>query len=176
MRIIAGKLGKRTFLAPRGHKTHPMSESMRGALFNTLGDIDGLGVLDAFSGSGAMSFEAISREARQSVAIEVDKSAHRVITDNIKTLNLDGQVKAIRANLAGWSKNNQDALFDVIIADPPYNDVRQSLLNILPHHLNKDGVVVVSLPKDTKITLNDMKMVKCLDHGDGQLCFYKHLT
>ncbi|MBX4199607.1 RsmD family RNA methyltransferase, partial [Candidatus Saccharibacteria bacterium] len=53
MRIISGQLKGRNFASPRGHKTHPMSDKMRGALFNILGDIEGLSFLDAFSGSGA---------------------------------------------------------------------------------------------------------------------------
>ena len=61
MRIIAGTLGGRNFDS-KSQATHPMSEKMRGALFNVLGDIDGLKVLDCFAGSGAIGFEAISRE------------------------------------------------------------------------------------------------------------------
>ncbi|MCB6771180.1 RsmD family RNA methyltransferase, partial [Veillonella atypica] len=49
MRIIAGQLGGRTFDAPRGHRTHPMGDKIRGALFNILGDISGLTVFDAFA-------------------------------------------------------------------------------------------------------------------------------
>ena len=61
MRIIAGSLGGRVFKAPSGHRTHPMSEKIRGAIFNALGDISDLTVLDAFTGSGALCFEAVSR-------------------------------------------------------------------------------------------------------------------
>nr|MBP9820948.1 RsmD family RNA methyltransferase [Candidatus Saccharibacteria bacterium] len=60
MRIIAGFLGGRLIESPHNNKTHPMSEKMRGALFNSLGDINGLTFLDAFAGTGACGFEAIS--------------------------------------------------------------------------------------------------------------------
>ena len=60
MRVISGKFGGQLFDAPKGHRTHPMSEKVRGALFSVLGDISGLTVLDAFAGSGALSIEAIS--------------------------------------------------------------------------------------------------------------------
>ncbi|MGH7237496.1 MAG: RsmD family RNA methyltransferase, partial [Candidatus Saccharimonadales bacterium] len=50
MRIIAGSLGGQLFAAPRGAATHPMSQKVRGGLFNVLGDISGLSVLDAFGG------------------------------------------------------------------------------------------------------------------------------
>ena len=72
MRIIAGYLGGRQFNSPRSNRTHPMSDKARGGLFNALGDISGLTVLDAFAGSGALSFEAISRGAESVIAVDID--------------------------------------------------------------------------------------------------------
>jgi 16S rRNA (guanine966-N2)-methyltransferase len=69
MRVVAGSLKGRIFNEPSGHQTHPMSEKVRGALFNALGDIEGLSVLDAFAGSGALSFEAVSRGAKSVVRL-----------------------------------------------------------------------------------------------------------
>lgn len=63
LRVISGSLGGRLINSPPGNKTHPMSEKMRGAIFNILGNIEGLDVLDAYSGSGAIALEAISRKA-----------------------------------------------------------------------------------------------------------------
>jgi 16S rRNA (guanine966-N2)-methyltransferase len=79
MRVIAGFLGGRNFDSPGGHRTHPMSDKVRGAVFGVLGDIKGLSVLDAFAGSGALSIEAVSRGAKYAVAIDVDKRAHAVM-------------------------------------------------------------------------------------------------
>jgi 16S rRNA (guanine966-N2)-methyltransferase len=76
VRIIAGSLKGRTFSEPHGHRTHPMSEKVRGALFNALGDIEGLTFLDAFAGSGALSFEAASRGAKSVIAIDKDGPAY----------------------------------------------------------------------------------------------------
>src|ERR1039458_7477259 len=97
MRVIAGFLGGRNFDSPGGHRTHPMSDKVRGAIFGVLGDIKGLTVLDAFAGSGALAIEAISRGAKRAVAIEVDKGAHTVITENIKALGIEDRIKAVRA-------------------------------------------------------------------------------
>src|SRR5438445_6894886 len=102
MRIIAGRLGGRQFASPRGHRTHPMSDKMRGALFNALGDLSGLTVLDAFAGSGALAFEAVSRGAQHVVAIDVDKSAQRTIAKNITALGLADRVKLVRASAGAW--------------------------------------------------------------------------
>ena len=52
---------------------------MRGALFNALGDITRLTVLDGFAGTGACAFEAISRGAVSAVAVEQDTDAFKII-------------------------------------------------------------------------------------------------
>src|SRR6266404_7522519 len=105
MRIIAGTLKGREFKSPRGHKTHPMSDKVRGALFNVLGDIEDLTFLDAFAGSGALAFEAISRGAKSVTAIDRDNSAHEVLEQNSREL-CPRQVKVIKANAGGWSNHN----------------------------------------------------------------------
>ena len=72
MRVIAGRLGGRNFDSPKTQRTHPMSDKVRGALFNALGDLGGLTVLDAFAGSGACSLEAASRGATEVLAIDIN--------------------------------------------------------------------------------------------------------
>jgi 16S rRNA (guanine966-N2)-methyltransferase len=101
-----------------------MSDKARGGLFNALGDLSDLSVLDAFAGSGALSFEAISRGASSAVAVDIDKSAYQAMQESISALGLEDKIKAIRANVSGWSDNNSDALFDIVIAAPPYDDLQ----------------------------------------------------
>ncbi len=174
MRVIAGKLGGRLFNSPKGHRTHPMSDRVRGALFNSLGDIEGLTVLDAFAGSGALSFEAISRGADSAVAIDIDKSAADVITSNARQLGLRKEVKAIRANASGWSDNNKEMQFDIVIAAPPYDDLQLSLVKKITKHLAADGIFVLDWPGNLEPPqLDSLHMVKQSDFGDAQLIFYK---
>src|ERR1700748_3035743 len=111
MRIIAGYLKGREFRSPHGHKTHPMSDKVRGALFNVLCDIEGLTFLDAFAGTGALAFEAASRGAKSSIAVDKDTSAHKVIEQNVKELHLQKIVHVTKANTAGWSVHNMEKTF-----------------------------------------------------------------
>lgn len=104
MRVIAGTLGGRQFESPKGHKTHPMGDKQRGALFNTLGDISGLTVLDLYAGSGALSFEAISRGAARATAVELDKSAQETIAANIYSLALEDKVTLASSRVASWAQ------------------------------------------------------------------------
>lgn len=174
MRVIAGSLGGRQFKAPEGRRTHPMSEKMRGALFGVLGGIDGLTVLDAFAGSGALSIEAVSRGAKHVVAIEHDTPVFKVIMGNIEALDINNEIKAVRANANGWSNNNLGVIFDIVICDPPYDDIRPDLLSKLIRHLKNDGVFVLSWPGKEKIReFENLEVIKSNNFGDSQLVFYK---
>ncbi|HUC88366.1 MAG TPA: RsmD family RNA methyltransferase, partial [Candidatus Binatia bacterium] len=102
MRISGGSLRGRIVEAPKSSRTHPMGERVRSGLFNTLGDIKGLTVLDALAGSGVLSFEAISRGAAEATAIDEDHQAQAAIKANITALNLSEQVSLISTSAAAW--------------------------------------------------------------------------
>jgi 16S rRNA (guanine966-N2)-methyltransferase len=184
MRIIAGSLGGRMFESPHSNRTHPMSEKMRGALFNALGDISGLTVLDAFAGTGACGFEAISRGAASVLAIEHDTDAFKTIVKNIETLGLDEQVQAVRGNINGWAGNFKYRHFDIVIADPPYEPKNLDLHMVfkLAHNVVAGGIMVVSCPPDQRDTrelrARKTKMLELIaekKYGDGSLAFYRKI-
>ncbi len=175
MRIIAGSLGGRTFEAPAGPQTHPMGDKIRGALFNALGDIQGLSILDAYSGSGAISLEAISRGAKMSVAIENDKDAQVVIKKNIIALGLSAAIELAHTGVKSWSSRHAGTKFDVVICDPPYDDIRRDQLRTLASHLKPNGVVVFSLPPEVNVGLDDVEfqLLSSKAYGDASLHFYR---
>ena len=176
MRIIAGTLGGRRFQSPRGHRTHPMSDKARGALFNTLGDITGLTVLDAFAGSGALSFEAVSRGAAHATTIDRDRSAQQTIAANVKSLGLSQQVKLIKAPAASWLKTT-DQQFDLILLDPPYNELQVELMLRIANRATDRGLVIFSLPPPGEIHLpNNFELVSSKNYGDAQLVFYRKIS
>ncbi len=146
---------------------------MRGAIFGALGDIKGLEVLDAFSGSGALAIEAISRGAATAVAIEVDKGAHTAIANNIKQLGIEDRVKAVRAYAGAWSTRHQSQLFDVILLDPPYDNIPWRDLKRMPRHLKTEGVLVLSWPTKAEVlTFDSLRIIQEKHYGDGNLIFY----
>jgi 16S rRNA (guanine966-N2)-methyltransferase len=176
MRIISGKLGGRAFKSPSGHRTHPMSDKARGALFSALGDIAGLTVLDAFAGSGALSFEAISRGAVHALAVDSDKNAQRAIAENIDELHLANSVKPIRANVSGWSDNNPDQQFGLVLCDPPYDHLQLNLLQKLVRHVNPNGIFALSWPKNEDIPeFFGLELLKASPQGDATLVFYRRI-
>ncbi len=174
LRVISGSLGGRLINSPPGNKTHPMSEKMRGAIFNILGNIEGLDVLDAYSGSGAIALEAISRKAKSVIAIETDKKAIETIRNNISSL--DVPVKATQANISTWIDNNLNQQFDIIIADPPYEKINLKHLNKLSLVLRMGGILVLSLaPEYSKIEIENCQMIEIKSYGDSCLVFFRRL-
>lgn len=173
LRVIAGTLGGRFFDTPGTHTTHPMGERMRGALFNMLGDIEGQTVLDPFSGSGALSFEAVSRGAESALLLESDKRAQATITKNIEMLDLQ-QVTLVKANCRMWSEQNIHKKFDLILADPPYKDLQLSTISLLTRHLKPKGLMVLSYSgRDLAPTVNGVVVVDNRNYGDAALAFYR---
>lgn len=174
MRVVAGDLGGRYFAGPDSAATHPMGERVRGAMFNSLGDISGYTVLDAFGGSGALAFEAISRGAASAVVCERDKRAQRIIAENIQTLGLEAQVKLIKASSGAWSDNNPDAQFDLLLCDPPYHDLQLSTVSKLTQHVKYNGLMVLSYPgRESAPTVNGVVVVDNKSYGDAALAYYR---
>jgi 16S rRNA (guanine966-N2)-methyltransferase len=177
MRIISGRLGGRQFDAPKGHKTHPMSEKMRGALFNVLGDISGLTVFDSYGGSGAMAFEAVSRGASAVKVCEIDKKAVKIIAQNVKLLNVSQGVELIKYSSAMWVEANPSERFDLVICDPPYNDIKESQLQTLSKAVKPHGLLILSLPPDyLKPEYDGYKIELQKNYGDSALIFYRRLA
>ena len=174
LRIISGQFGGRIIATSPSYKTHPMGDRIRGALFNMLGDISGKRVLDAFAGNGSLGLECLSRGAQQAVFVERDRQAQKVIQDNIETLAVSDSAKLIRASVSSWSETSPDERFDLILVDPPYNDVQLSTVSRLQNHLQPNGLMVLSYPgRESTPTVNGVVVVDKRSYGDAALAFYR---
>lgn len=174
MRVIAGRLGGRVFDSPDTSATHPMAERVRGALFNSLGDVSGQTVLEPFAGSGALSFEALSRGARSALLLEKDRRAQGVIAQNIQSLGLGARATLVKANCRMWSQNNPIEQFDLLLVDPPYHDMQLSTVSLLIRHLKPNGLMVLSYQgRGETPTVDGVVVVNAKLYGDAALAFYQ---
>lgn len=175
MRIIAGKLGGRQFNSPHSSSTHPMGDKIRGALFNILGDVEGLSVLDAFAGTGAVSFEAISRGAARAVAIESDRSVQKTIQENRALLGLQRQVQIIATTASNWhATTDKNEVFDLVILDPPYHNLQRGTIQQLTERVAKDGLLIISWPiSEDPMQFDGFTQIERRSYGDAQLIFYR---
>src|SRR5262252_2407171 len=99
MRVIAGKFRGRPLRAPRGLTTRPTADRAREAIFQILGDLTDLSVLDLYAGTGALGIEALSRGARHAVFVESDAGAVRAIRENLTRLGLAGQTTLVTSTV-----------------------------------------------------------------------------
>jgi 16S rRNA (guanine966-N2)-methyltransferase len=174
MRVIAGLYGGRQLATPKGFKTHPMSEKMRGALFNILGDLQDKTVWDAFAGSGAIALESASRGARWVLATDNFRGAVNVMKENVASLKAVEKVKVVSASAQAWGKTNPDAKFDIIICDPPYNDMQLSTISALKAHLKPNGLMLLSYPgREPVPSVNGVVVVDNRNYGDSALATYR---
>lgn len=123
MRIIAGSARGRTFDAPQGLDTRPTLDRVRENVFNILQmKVRGAQVLDLFSGSGAMAFEALSRGAEAAVLVDCDRAANAVQRRNAEKLRMQGRCRILHCD---WQQavrmlQAEGRRFDVVFLDPPY--------------------------------------------------------
>lgn len=175
VRLIAGKYGGRVIEGSGTDRTHPMSERIRNALFNKIGDeLVGATVLDAFAGSGSLGFEALSRGAERAVFIEKDRVAQNIIGSNMTLLKTEN-AKLIKSSVASVIKT-LDERFDVIFADPPYHDPQFSTVSQLWGLLKPNGLMVLSYPgKGEAPTGAEVVVVDNRSYGNAALVFYRKL-
>ena len=174
MRIIAGIYGGRHFKFDDVSGTHPMSEKIRGAIFNSLGDLSGLSVLDAYSGSGAVGLEALSRGAEKVLMIEKNPKAAAQIRETLKSLNLfDSEQISLRQQGIEAYSNSSDDLFDIIICDPPHDKINHNTIGSLKKHLKATSSMLLCYPGREHTPVYDgIVVVDNRSYGDAQVAFY----
>ena len=138
MRIIAGKYGGRKIDVPKGLEVRPTIDRVREAMFSSLisiyGSLDGANVLDAFAGSGALGFEAVSRGAKNLISFENNKRNYENLLSNYQMLKEDeADIKLLFVNIkkAKFEYVCKNIKFDVLFFDPPYQNLPSDVLDIL---------------------------------------------
>lgn len=123
MRIIRGKYGKRRFDVPKNITARPTTDFARENIFNVIEnliDLEDITALDLFAGTGAITFELLSRGAASVTAVEKAATQHRFIDKTARTLGADN-LRLIRGDAFSFLRTMQPASFDFIFADPPYD-------------------------------------------------------
>ena len=81
--------------------------------------LDGAVVVDAFAGSGALAFEALSRGATRAFVLEEARGALRTIASNAAALELAARTTVLPGDV-GRTLGRIDAPVRVAFFDPPY--------------------------------------------------------
>lgn len=133
MRIVSGRLSGRRLVSPRGRGTRPTSDRVREALGSALesrGSVRDARILDLYAGSGALSFEMLSRGAQSAVLIDRDVQSIACIRANAEALGLEDAVHIRKLDLGADAARLAEEIkapksgFTLVFADAPYSQTQ----------------------------------------------------
>jgi 16S rRNA (guanine966-N2)-methyltransferase len=175
MRIIAGTRKGTRIAAPRGDATRPTADKVRGAVFNILGDVTGLKVLDLFAGSGALGLEAMSRGAALALLVDNRPAAVKTIAANITKLRLENVLLKRRDYLSILrNEAKRGGHYNLIFVDPPYKILRVVLPELeqwLPRIVSSDARLVVESDAREELSM-DFELAIEKKYGDTRVSIY----
>ena len=156
MRIISGKHKGRRISPPKGLPVRPTTDMSKEALFNVLNNhfnFEGLKVLDLFSGTGNISYEFASRGSTPITSVDGDFGCVKFIKQT--AAEFDFNIAAMRSDIFTFLERN-NATYDIIFADPPYNfdqaTFEKIVLQVFANNsLNEDGMMIIEHSKYTKL-------------------------
>ncbi len=168
VRINAGQWRSRVLKFPDSEGLRPTPDRVRQTVFNWLGqDLTSQVCLDLFAGTGAMGFEALSRNAKQLVMVEYSKAVAKSLSQNQALLKAEN-CQVLNMDAMQFLASNQQS-FDVIFCDPPYQ--KRWLDKVLPalgQHLAEDGVVYV----EAEYTVDSNEQWEVFKQGKAGNVFY----
>jgi 16S rRNA (guanine966-N2)-methyltransferase len=120
LRIIGGQWRGRKLIFPNNPSIRPTPDRVRETLFNWLqNDIVGANCLDMFAGSGALGFEALSRDAKQVTFVEQDRDTAQYLRDTAALLKT-ARAEVICANAVQYASAAPKRPVDIVFLDPPF--------------------------------------------------------
>ena len=156
MRVISGRFKGVALTTPKSG-TRPTTDRTKEAIFSHLdsgGVLDDARVLDLFAGTGALGIEALSRGARELVAVESSAPAAALIAQTLTALKhnrswehgMCARVVKARAEKYAASASAVEPL-DMVFIDPPYafetNDCNQLLADLASRELTSSNTVIM---------------------------------
>ena len=172
LRVTAGSLrGRRVPVPPR--EVRPTSERARQAFFNIVGDrIAGAAFLDLFAGSGIFSFEAISRGAASSVAIDNSRRNSEAIAELAKQWNAN--ITTMTSDAVTGIARLGDRVFDLAYADPPYDYAQyDELLQAIDGHAAFVGIEHRRRHEPFTIEPAKLRRVRRVEYGEVWITLFE---
>ena len=144
MRIIGGKYRSRLLQFPQRPELRPTPDRVRETLFNWLGqDLSGRTCLDLFAGSGALGFEAVSRNAARVVLVERDRRAIEGLQRNVRLLGCETAVELHHGGALEFARATTET-FDVLFLDPPFTSgLITAIMPFVPRLMRPGGAIYI---------------------------------
>ena len=155
MRIVSGKYRGKKLKEFDLSSTKPTLDRVKESIFNLIQfEVLDAVVLDLFSGTGALGIEAISRGAKKTYLVDLNKQAIKIIKENLK--GIEGDFVVENCDYVNFLNTNKEK-FDIVLLDPPYNtDFGINAIKILIEKdlLNPKAIIIFETSEDKEIDLN----------------------
>lgn len=181
MRIISGSARGRKLKGPPSHDTRPMTDKLRGAVFNSLASlgVEPEHVLDLYAGTGAIGIEALSRGATDVDFVDLGREPCAVIRDNLRLSGFEDRGRVHRMPVEAFLRHARQP-YDFIIMDPPYADpeIIPTLEKIESSPLVQSGTIILlghSKRVATPQQLGRLEALRQRCHGDTCFTIYEAL-
>lgn len=156
VRIIGGLYRGKKLFFPAIDGLRPTPDRIKETLFNWLmADIRGARCLDAFAGSGALGFEALSRGAGHVKMCELSPIACESLKRTALAFNRP-ELTVINSDVQNYLKNTRET-YDVIFLDPPFREnYLAECLSIITtgNCLTQGGLLYIESPVEIQLDDN----------------------
>jgi len=179
MRVISGSARGRKLKGPPSHATRPMTDKIKGAVFNSLASlgVEPVRVLDLFAGTGSIGIEALSRGAEHADFVDMGREPCAVIRANLATTGFDRIATVHQMSVTAYIERTSKS-YDLIFMDPPYADpeILPTLAKLEQSRLVQSGTIVV-LGHSPRVTPPDqvgrLDALRHRCHGDTCFSIYE---
>ncbi|MBA6419044.1 16S rRNA (guanine(966)-N(2))-methyltransferase RsmD [Pseudomonas neustonica] len=121
LRIIGGEWGSRRFSFTEQPGLRPTADRVRETLFNWLSsDIQGARCFDPFTGSGALTLEALSRGASWALAVDLSRDAVASLREHLATLQCT-KAEVRQENVLALLGTPPAEAYNIVFLDPPFH-------------------------------------------------------
>jgi 16S rRNA (guanine966-N2)-methyltransferase len=176
MRIIGGKLKGIRLNPPANLPVRPTTDMAKEALFNILNnryDFENCSILDLFCGTGNLTFEFASREAKNILAVDLDYGCVNWVKNTTKQHNFT-QIEVRKADVFKFLKQ-ATGKFDLIFADPPYNLPTIPQIPVLVKEqalLSEGGLLIVEHQSNMRLD-KQPGFVETRKYGNSSFSFFE---
>ena len=181
MRIIGGKLKRKSLNYLKNSTTRPLKDSVKENIFNILEhsniiktSIEKANVLDVYSGVGSFGLECLSRGAAKVTFIEQNIKAFEILRENLIHLSVLNQSIIINGDIEKFIMSSSEENYSILFLDPPFADSEfsKNLLLIKKKKLyTNDHIIIIHRQKNSNDDLKFIKILFTKNYGRSKIIF-----
>ncbi len=180
MKIISGIFKGRTIKGFDIDGTRPTMDRVKESLFAMIQNyLDNAIVLDLFSGTGNLGFEALSNGAKYCYFNDKNRKCVDSIIKTAKEFDIESSIKVSNFDYKKALNNyiSENIKFDIIFLDPPYKmeALNEIIKDIHDNKLLNDNGIIVCEVDTLYLNIEYLEKIKERKYGNKYIIIYKNI-